>query len=339
MDNPPSVEPKDQTAETPEPEVLAPRTDDVSLAAETPPPPPSPTKPGRRRRTFRPSHKATFIGLAVVAVVLAINAGIIAFVLKGQAKTKGLDQGQVSISQGVLDKLGVNRSSIGDTGIELVVGPNARFDGRVKVGGDVSVAGQLKLSNKFSAPDASLAQLEAGNTAVSALNVNGDGTVSNLNLRNNLLVTGTTHLQGAVTVSQLLTVNNSLNVSGNLSVGGALSVGTLNIFNLNIGGHLTTSGSAPNIGPGNCVGANGTVSISGNDAAGTVAVNTGTGACSGTLANVAFHNHYATTPHVVITPVGRALDNFFITRTSSGFTINGSPASSAGYAFDYIVEQ
>lgn len=345
MDNTPSPKPKDQTAEPPAPEVLASRTDDSLPLPETPATPSSPIPLKSQKRPHRnahlPSHKATFIGLAVVILILAVNTAIIGFVLKGQSKSKDLgSQGQVSISQSALDKLGVNRSAVGDAGIELVVGPNARFNGSVKVGSDVSIAGQLKLSNKFSAPDANLAQLEAGNTSLSALNVNGDATVSNLNLRGNLLVNGTTRLQGTVTISQLLTVNNSLNVAGNLAVGGTLAIGTLSVGALNVGGHVITSGSSPVVSAGACVGSNGTVSISGNDQAGTVAVNVGVNPCpgGGPLANITFHNRYGNTPHVVITPIGQGLSNFYVNRSATGFIIGGSP-SPGGYAFDYIVEQ
>lgn len=37
-----------------------------------------------RRFTYKPSSRATFVGLAVVGSVLAINIGVIIFVMKGQ---------------------------------------------------------------------------------------------------------------------------------------------------------------------------------------------------------------------------------------------------------------
>jgi len=342
-------ESKEQTVEPPAPEVLQPRTDDASDAPE-PAPSHSTPKPGQqrlRRQTYHPSHRATFIGLAVVVAILAVNAAVIGFVLKGHSadKTKA-NQDQVTISQSTLDKLGVNRTAVGDLGAELVVGPNARFNGKVQVGSDVSIAGQLKLNSKFSASDATLTQLEAGNTSLAKLNVNGDSTVSNLNLRNDLLVTGVSRLQGPVTISQLLTVNNNLNVSGSVAVGGVLSVNSFHANNLvldsslTVGGHVITRGSAPGIGPGSALGSNGTVSISGNDAAGTVAVNIGVGGGGGILASIAFRNQYGTTPHVVITPVGAGAGNFYVNRSVGGFSIGVSGSLANGsYAFDYIVEQ
>lgn len=330
------------TTEPPAPEVLRPQSD------STPVPEAAPPKKSLRLNhlTYRPSHKATFIGLAVVAAILLINAIVISFVMNSQAQSNATGRpGEVSISSAALDKLGVSRNPIGNAGTELIVGPNSRFNGKVTVASDVSIAGQLKLSSKFSASDASLAKLQAGDTSLNQLNVNGDATATNLNLRKDLTVLGATKLQGPVTVSQLLTVTNSMNVVGNLAVGGVLSArgfqasSLVSDSTLTIGGHIITRGTAPGVGPGSGLGANGTVSISGNDAAGTVAANIGTGGGNGILAQVAFRNQYGTTPHVVITPVGGG-GNFYINRSSGGFSISVSgPLAPGGYAFDYIVMQ
>lgn len=362
MADEPSPE-KEQTAESPAPEVLKPQTESAAEAPESsggpadggqsgehkgaddkqPPKPPKKS----RRGTYRPSHRATFIGLAVVIAILALNAGVIAFVLKAQSKSKSKsDQGQVTINAGALSKLGVNRSNVGDAGIQLTINPDTRFNGNLEINGDVSIAGQLRLNSKFTASDASFSQLEAGKTSLSELNVNGNGTISTLNLRKDLSVAGSTQLQGAVTVSQLLTVNNSANIAGNLSVGGTLSAGTMHVgrfivdSSLTIGGHVITSGRTPGVSRGSAVGSNGTVSISGNDASGTVAVNIGTGGGNGILASISFHSRYDRTPHVVITPVNGGVGSFFITRSASGFSIGvANSVSPGGYAFDYIVEE
>jgi hypothetical protein len=301
-----------------------------------------------RRGTYRPSHRATFIGLAVIIVILAINGGVIYYFLNGQTTTSSKSTlSDVTISPAVLDGLGVSRNAIGNSGTELVVGPNSRFNGTVTIGSDVSIAGQLTLNSKFSASDASLKKLQAGDTSISQLNVNGDGTVSNFNLRNDLSVVGATRLQGPVTVSQLLTVNNSLNVSGNLAVGGTLSArgfqasSLISDTTLTVGGHILTQGLAPGVSPGgSALGSNGTVSVSGNDASGTVAANIGVGAGSGLIVQVSFRNRYVITPHVVITPIGRSAGDYYVNRTSTGFTISvATPLSPGGYAFDYIVMQ
>lgn len=108
---------------------------------------------------------------------------------------------------------------------------------------------------------------------------------------------------------------------------------------LTVGGHIITAGNAPNVGRGGATGNNGTVSISGNDASGTIAVNAGTGAGNGLLAQVSFKNQYGNIPHVVVTPVGQYV-NVYVTRSIGGFNIYASGAMSpGGYAFDYIVMQ
>lgn len=340
-------ETKDKTTEPPAPEALRSQSDEKSAPPSTLSASITKANPRPRHATYRPSHKATFIGLTVIVAILAVNAGIIGFVMKGQGvATDEVAQGAVTISPAVLDKLGVSRNPIGNVGAELVVGPNSRFNGKVMIGSDVSIAGQLKLNSKFSASDASLAKLEAGDTSLGQLNVNGDGTVTSMNLRKDLTVVGVTRMQGPVTMAQLLTVNNNLNVAGNLAVGGTLSArgfqasSLVSDTTLTIGGHVITRGSAPGVGPGNALGNNGTVSISGNDASGTVAANIGTGAGGGIIAQVAFRSQYSSTPHVVVTAVGAGVGSVYVNRTVGGFSIGvNGPLAPGGYAFDYIVMQ
>jgi hypothetical protein len=342
---------KDKT-DAPAPEELKPKADTsqasesaggVSDGAHTPATPP---KKRPRRGSYRPSHKATFIGLAVVVVILGVNTAVIAFVIKGQNKKIQQATGQVTVSQDALSKIGVNTNQVGQSGVLLTVHPDAQFDGNVKIAGAVTIGGALQLNNTFTASDAKFAKLEAGNTSLQQLNVNGDGTVSNFNLRKDLVVAGTSRLEGAVIISQLLTINNNTNISGSLSVGGTLSVRTFHASSLvsdngiTFGGHAVTEGSTPSVGKGSALRATDTVSISGNDAAGTVAVNIGVGSVSGSVASVAFRSAYSNTPHVVITVVGPgAGDIYIVNRSATGFTIGASSLSNGGYAFDYIVEQ
>lgn len=307
----------------------------------------SKTAPRPHHATYRPSHKATFIGLAVVVGILAINVLVIVFVMRGQEKASAdILQDSVVLSPETLDGLGVSRAAVGNLGTELIVGPNSRFNGKVTVGSDMTIGGQLQLNSKFSASDASLAKLEAGDTAVQQLNVNGDGTVTNLNIRRDLTVVGTTRLQGPVTMSQLLTVNNSVNIAGNLAVGGVLSARGFQASSLTsdttltIGGHIVTRGAAPRVSPGGGLGSNGTVSISGSDVAGTIAVNIGVGGGNGTLATVTFARQYGATPRVVASGGGRGMGGVYVTRNSTGFTIGiDNAVSPGGYTVDYIVMQ
>jgi hypothetical protein len=336
------------SSQSPAPEALQPQADKTTDTPETGAAQ-SVVKPvlKPRRGAYRPSHKATFIGLVVVVAILAVNAGIIAFVIsKAQSKDKALSQAQVIISQSVLSKLGVSQTPVGDQGIQLQVNPDAKFGGKVQVAGDVNIAGQLNLNNAFTAPGGKFGTLQAGNTSLSGLDVNGNGTFTNLSVRSELDVAGITRLQGNLTVSNLLTVNNGMNVTGSLSVGGVLSTNTLHLSALvvdtsaTIGGHIITRGTAPAVSPGGALGSNGTVSISGNDQAGTVAVNIGVGAASGTVANVTFHLAYSSTPHVLVTAIGRGNGDFYINRSAAGFSIGVNTAlPPGGYAFDFLVAQ
>ena len=304
--------------------------------------PPKPLK----RTTYRPSHKATFIGLAVVASVLAVNAGVIAWLMSSQqAAAVSQAEDSVTLSTDTLDGLGVSRNPVGNLGAELTVGPNATFKGKVVMGSDLAVGGKLEIKGDFSANSAVFSKLQAGDTALQQLSVNGDGTMSTLNLRKDLNVAGNTTLQGPVTMTQLLTINNSLNVAGNLAVGGTLSARNFQANSLvsgstlTIGGHIITAGSAPALAPGTALGSNGTASISGSDAAGTIAVNTGVGAGNGLLARVTFRSQYGNIPKVIVTPVNGAM-NLYVTRSISGFNVYASGAiPTGGLAVDYIVMQ
>lgn len=299
-----------------------------------------------KRSTYRPSHKATFIGLAVVALVLAINGGVIAWLMNSQQNAAAeQSKDSVTLSAETLDGLGVSRNPIGNLGSELTVGPNATFKGKVVMGSNVSIGGKLEIKGDFSANSAIFAKLQAGETSLQQLNVNNDITASTLNLRKDLKVVGNTTLQGSVTINQLLTVNNNLNVAGNLAVGGVLSArnfqanSLISNTTLTIGGHIIAQGSPPSVTKGGAVGSNGTVSISGSDAAGTIAVNTGTGAGNGLLASVTFRNQYGNLPHVLVTPVGGPFQ-LYITRSISGFNVyTSSSMGVGGYAVGYMVIQ
>lgn len=337
---------KTRSTDAPAPEVLSVQGDEPAVTQSSHLAESIRPKKSLKRTTYRPSHKATFIGLAVVAAVLALNGAVITWLVNTQ-QTASADQKNesVTLSAGVLDSLGVSRNPVGNLGSELTVGPNATFNGKVTMGSDLTVGGQFQLKGTFTANSANFTKLQAGETAVQQLNVNGDTTTTNLSLRSNLAVAGNTTLQGAVTMSQLLTVNNSLNVAGNVAVGGTLSARNFQANSLTsggtltVGGHIVTNGNAPNVGRGGAVGNNGTVSISGNDASGTIAVNTGTGAGNGLLAQVSFKSQYGNIPHVLITPVGQFAE-VYVTRSIGGFSLySAGPMSPAGYAFDYIVMQ
>ena len=340
MDSPPSPPPNSQ-AQAPQAEVLKPRAADGSSPA--PAAPQAPSGPAKKsvKRSYRPSHKATLVGLAVVIAILAVNAAVIGLVLKKQGKDTGLaSKGQVTISSSTLSELGINRSTLGSENVKLTVAPDAQFKGSLSVDGKSTFSGDVSLNGKITGTDANFTQLDAGNVSLSQLSVNGNGTMDTLNLRKDLAVKGVSQLQGA------LTVNNSATVTGNLTIGGVLSVSSFSARSLtsvstfNVGGHIITGGPTPGVSHGGAVGSNGTVAISGNDAAGAVSINIGVGAIGGTLANVVFHTAYGNVPRVVISPVGVGANFYVLNLTANGFSIGvTSGLSPGGFVINYIVEQ
>lgn len=341
MDSPTPAEPKPEQPGAPAPVVLQPKSQDNTS---------EPDKDGKKdepihlaKRSFKPSHTATFIALAVIIALLAISGGAFFFVIKRQSQIKAKGSlSDININKSVLDQLGVNRSSATDPSVALVVTPNAQFNGSITVNKDTKIAAKL------TAGQTSLTQLDAGNTSLTQLNVNGATSLSDTAVRANLSVAGTTKLQGPVTLDKLLTVA-GVNVSGDLTIGGALTTNNFtarsltSTSTLTIGGHVVTNGPVPGITQGPAAGPSGTVSVGGNDSSGTVVMNTGLAPAAGLIASLTFRTPYGTTPHVVVSPVGAPTGSlqFYVNRSSTGFSIgtNNAPAAASGYAFDYIVEQ
>jgi len=137
-------------------------------------------------------------------------------------------------------------------------------------------------------------------------------------------------------------------VPGNLTVGGALTTANFSARSLTssstltIGGHIITQGRLPAISAGS-VGNNGTVNISGNDSAGRININIGTGSTGGILASIHFASAFGTTPNVLISPIGAgaaSIQYYVDGITSGGFLIGANNSiAGGGYSFAYIVEQ
>jgi cytoskeletal protein CcmA (bactofilin family) len=183
---------------------------------------------------------------------------------------------------------------------------------------------------------------------------------NDVSVQGNLSANGTTTIQGAVALNSGLTVHGGLVVSsnttvgGNLSVNGVITAGSLNVGSLTlasiqlsgsltIGGHILTTGSAPTA-AANLATSGGTVSVSGNDTSGTVTINVGNDALqAGELAVITFHSPYSATPNVQLTPITgpSAALQYFVTRSSSYFSINSAlaPTKDGAYVYDYLVTQ
>ncbi len=331
----------------PQPEVLSAQGGESSLASTYASGGPQPARGPKipRRGSYRPSHKATFIGLSAIAAIIAINVIVILLVMQGQTTASQKAVSEVTLSNNTLNSLGVNKTAVGNEGAKLTVGPDSTFNGTVTIAKNTSIGGDLQLNGKISSTQASIATLQAGNGTVNTLSANGDISADSLLLRKDLTVPGTSQLNGPVTVGQLLTVNNNVNVAGSLAVGGSLSVHNFQASSLasdtilTIGGHVITRGSTPSVSGGNGLGQNGTVTVSGSDTSGGISLGVGVGGGGGLLCNVTFTEQYDSTPHVIVTPVGRSM-NLYITRNATGFQVyTDSALSAGGYAIDYIVMQ
>ena len=146
---------------------------------------------------------------------------------------------------------------------------------------------------------------------------------------------------------------NDLNVSGNaslvsLTVSGTATVGTLvvtgpaSVGTLTVNGHIITAGDDATVAAGAASCTAPTVTITGNDTAGTITIDTGTGcSATGALAKITFANTYGVAPKMVITPTNASatdLKYFIGSTTSNEFTVNTStiPSANTTYKFNYF---
>ncbi len=279
----------------------------------------------------------TFIG-AIVAAGLIL--GGYWFFTHAKPKTT-VPTTTTNLSKDQLDKLGsfFGGNSAGSKSEVLTVTSAALFTGRVAVNNDLKVTGGLSVG---------------GTTALTTLTVDGTSTLAATNIRGALTVVGPTNLQSPAVLAAGASINGNLTVSGNGSFGGSLSAGIINsqtisvTGTLNLAGHLAITGVNPSASAEAGAGSGATATVDGNDAAGTVTVNTtntaslvpGTGI---QLVKVTFHTPYAKTPRVIITPVTVSAGGlgYYILKTSTYFIIATSTQVSqgTGYSFDYWVVQ
>lgn len=196
------------------------------------------------------------------------------------------------------------------TSAGMIVGyaeENAAADGTIKV----------LIQPSYYAPNNSV----QGNSFAD-INVSGTATI------NNLTVTG------AATVASL-TVTGNANFHGNVVVHGLTTVA-----DIVVNGHIITGGSTPVASALVAAGAGATVSVTGDDTAGTITITIGSGATADNLAKVSFGKAYTGKPNITLTPVGRAsasaqayVDQPSTTDFQIGIT--GTPHAGEVYVFTY----
>ncbi len=263
-----------------------------------------------------------FIAIFIIAVIIVLTVSLSS---RNSDPSNILFEGQ-ELDQETLNEILTNESSIGTVDQTLTVAANAIFNGKVLVKDSLDVAGAINVGGALSLP---------------GITVSGQSSFEDVSVANNLSILG------GLSVQRSLTVQQGLDVTGDVAVGGTLSADAISTNNIEFTGdaaftrHIDTGGGVPSISSSTAVGTGGTVSISGNDIAGTVTINTGGGPPAGIFANINFTNAYNTTPNVQITPVNSSAAglSYYATRTATRFSIGtaGVPASSTTYVFDYYI--
>jgi cytoskeletal protein CcmA (bactofilin family) len=299
---------------------------------------PTPAPPVQKRHrswATMVAHANTVSGVVTLLATLAILGGIVGFVYGHNAKQVASSTKQNSgqaLTPEDISKLSQVGSSLGSTGQTLSIGADSLFRGKVDVGGDLSIAGHLNAN---------------GPVVLSQLNITGTTALTGLNVGSNLTVGGTTTLQKGLTVADLVTINSNLSVAGTASVG-SLNAGTVAVKSISISGpivigHIQTQGTVPNASPGTAVGGGGTVSNSGNDASGTININTGNTPPAGVLITIVFRAAYSNTTHIMLTPLTGAAANtpVYVSRNATGFQVHvdSPPPAGATLSYDYFVTQ
>ena len=262
----------------------------------------------------------------IAFLVIVFIALIITYVALNSNNQDDLAITGQELTDEAFDELAQNESNVGDVNQTLTVEANAIFNGKVLIKDNLDVAGSINVGGPLTLPGITV----AGTSAFEDVEVN-----------NNLSILGNASIQGT------LTVNDNTNISGNLSVGGEISATSITADSIEFSGdleisrHIDSGGPTPGAASGGAVGAGGTISISGNDIAGTVTINTGGSPSTGILATMNFVNAYTGTPRVVISPSNAAAStlDYYSSRSTTGFSIRTSnaPASSTTYVFDYII--
>jgi cytoskeletal protein CcmA (bactofilin family) len=313
-----------QPAETPAPAVSSAADDSLDAPSgpapgQPPAPPAAPKTPGLLTKI------RTKVNIFLVVFILLIAAaGAVIFVSIKPSKTATITPlGKLSDQQ--LTALKANSTLIGDPKQTLDIQSNTILEGQVLVRSDLNVAGSIKVGGALSLP---------------SITITGSGNFAQIGVTGALSVGGDTNLQGQLTVSKNLNVTGAANF-GSLSVS-SLSVTSLQVkSDFSISKHIITSGGSPGRTGGTALGGGGTVSISGTDTAGSININTGSGPPAGLFVTISFSQRFASTPHVVITPVGSAAGSlqYYINRDASGFSIGtvNAPPAGANFGFDYIV--
>lgn len=307
-----------------------PSDSNIDATGETPADAPLQEKPEKEKNLFKRIRSGLNIYLLLMIVILFISVGIVVVTYM----TSKHDSGSTNISssqqltQNALEQLANSDSNatIGTSSQVLTVQSSAIFSGKVLMRQDLEVAGNLDIGNTLTLND---------------LSVSGTAQTGQLNVNKDLSVSGNDNVQGSETVGKSLQVNGPGIFSGPITAPQL----TTSSFQLNsdlvLTHHIVTGGSTPKAAFGSALGSGGTASLSGNDTAGSVNVNTGSNTSSGCFVTINFTSAFHTVPHVVASPIGIGAGtlNYYVDRTATSFSICDAtaPPQYDNFGFDYIV--
>ncbi len=295
----------------------------------------APSSEGADKKAAAPAPKGDLktklkkfnIYLLLFIFILVMAGGILAVAyFQSKKATTATTLKTQDLTQAALEQVANSDATIGSSQQVLNVQSSAVFAGKVLIKGGLEVAGNLQIG---------------GTIALNDITVSGTSQFGQVQISKNLAVTGDTGIQGALTLAK------SLQVNGGATFGGPISAPQITTSNLQLNSdlvitkHIVSGGGTPSRSPGPALGGGGSVSVSGSDTAGTVAINTGGGTTSGCFVTVNFTGRYNSTPRVLLTPVGAAGGSvaYYTNRTTSSFSIcTASPApAGSSFAFDYFV--
>lgn len=263
----------------------------------------------------------------LIFIFLLLLAGAIAVsVYLSSKKAEETNVPTQTLTSETLKQLATSDVTVGQPKQILKVQSNATFAGKVFIRDSLEVAGPIQVGGSINVP---------------GITVSGNSIFEQIQVNKGLNVQGDTSLQGQLSVQKNLTVAGSATFGGPVSAP-TLSVNTLQLNgNLSLTRHFAVGGATPSRSNGDALGNGGTTAVSGSDIAGSININTGSGAAAGCFATVNFTTKYNTTPRVIVTPIGpsAATVGYYVNRSASNFSIcaTNTPPSNSSFGFDYFV--
>ncbi len=236
--------------------------------------------------------------------------------------------GSQQLTQDALKQLANTDATVGNTSQTLTIQGNTIIAGQTLARGNLNVAGNIQAGGSIQAPSLTISGTSnLGTTQINSLQVATNTAIQGTTTLRDLNVSGASSFSGPMTASQITVTN--LILSGNAT--------------LAVPNHISFTGASParTSVNGAVLGSGGSASISGSDTAGTINVNTGGSPTAGCFAQFTFNQRFSNSPHVIVSPVGvgAGLTQFYVDRTTSGFSIctaNAAPANQV-FAYDYFV--